>query len=78
MSESDLPGQQPSPDLPQREKSKTLEEIIREHAPEVLDSIPRKNRSKLSQVVALYQEQVSVRSVRSGPLPAPEELAAYN
>ena len=78
MSESQPPAPQPSPDLPQREDSKTLEQILQEHAPEVLDSIPRKNRSKLSQLVALYQEQVSVRSVLSGPLPAPEELAAYN
>src|ERR1019366_753650 len=76
MSENDLPGKQPSPSLPQREKSKTLEEIIREHAPEVLNSIPQKNRPKLSQVtVEFYKEEVSVRS---GPLPAPEELAAYN
>jgi uncharacterized membrane protein len=78
MSESQLPVPQPPPDPPQGENSKTLEQIIREHAPEVLDSIPRKNRAKLSQVLAVYQEQVSVRSVRSGPLPAPEDLAAYN
>lgn len=78
MSESQFPAPQPSPNLPQKEDSKTLEQILREHAPEVLDSIPRKNRSKLSQVITHYQEQVSVRSVRSGPLPAPEELAAYN
>jgi uncharacterized membrane protein len=76
MSESQLPVPQPSPDLPQREKSKTLEQIIREYAPEVLNSIPPKNRPKLSQVsVSFYQQEVSVRS---GPLPAPEELAAYN
>ena len=78
MSESQLPVPQPSPDPAQGENSKTLEQIIREHAPGVLDSIPPKNRKKLSQVLAVYQEQVSVRSVRSGPLPAPEDLAAYN
>ena len=78
MSESQPPDPQPSPDLPQGEDSKTLEQILREQAPEVLESIPEKNRPKLSQVVALYQAQVSVRSVRSGPLPPPEELAAYS
>ena len=76
MSESQIPVPQPSPDPPQREESKTLEQIIREYAPEVLNSIPAKNRPKLSQVsVTFYQREVSVRS---GPLPAPEELAAYN
>lgn len=79
MSESQFPVPQPSPDLPQREESKTLEQIVRAYAPEVLGSMPQKNRTKLSQVVlTLYKEEVSVRSVRSGPLPAPEDLAAYN
>jgi uncharacterized membrane protein len=76
MSESDPSGPQPSPDLPQREKSKTLEQIIRENAPEVLNSIPQKARPKLAQVrVEFYKQEVSLRT---GPLPAPEELAAYN
>jgi len=76
MSESQPPVPQPSPNLPQREKSKTLEQIIREYAPEVLNSIPQKNRPKLSQIsVGFYKEEVSVRS---GPLPSSEELAVYN
>lgn len=53
-----------------------MEQVIRENAPDILNSIPPKNRLRLSQVmIGHYQEQVSVRS---GPLPDPTELAVYN
>lgn len=76
MSESPTPVPQPIPAFPQKEKPTTLEAIIRENAPDILNAIPPKNRPRLSQVtVGHYQQQVSVRS---GPLPDPAELAAYN
>ena len=76
MSESQLPVSQPVPNPPQREKPATLEQVIREMAPDVFSSIPKHNRLRLSKVsIEHYQQHVSVRS---GPLPNPEELAAYN
>jgi len=59
---------------PQKDQSKTLEELIQEKAPEVLDAIPVGERPKLAKVVI---EQTRI-SYRSGILPEPRELAAYN
>lgn len=73
-SDSGLP---PSSNLPppvKKEPPKTLEEVIKETAPEVLDSIPLVDRPKLAKVVSIER----TFSYRSGMLPEPSELAAYN
>ena len=59
---------------PRQEKEKSLEEVLREKAPEVLNVIPPSQKAKLAQVT-YHQESVSIRS---SPLPEPSELAAYN
>lgn len=56
-----------------KEHAKSLEQILREKAPDVLNSIPKDKRPKLSHTVSV-QEVV----IRGGPLPEPAELAAYN
>jgi hypothetical protein len=66
------PGNLPA--VPQKEQPKTLAELIQEKAPEILDSIPVGERPKLAKVTI---EQTRI-SYRSGILPEPNELAAYN
>lgn len=76
MNENPTPDPQPLAKTPQGEKSKTLEEIIREQAPDVFNDLPPKKRSQLARVRLKHEERVSI--VRSGPLPEPGQLAAYN
>jgi uncharacterized membrane protein len=57
---------------PQKVPPKTLEQVLHEHLPEVLGSISAQDRPKLAHV--MMREQV----IRTGPLPVPSELAAYN
>jgi uncharacterized membrane protein len=63
----------PSPVAPAKEQPKTLEELIQEKAPDVLDAIPPAKRPKLAKVT-IEQTQISYRS---GLLPEPSELSAY-
>ncbi len=58
--------------IPQ-EKPKTLEDVIKEKAPEVLKAIPPEQMPTLKRVT--FEQQISYRS---GMLPEPSELAAYN
>jgi uncharacterized membrane protein len=51
--------------------SQTLEQLVSEKAPSALNAIPEKTRMELRSVTI-------ERSIRIGPLPPPEELAAYN
>ena len=80
MIESKPPEAAPVPDSPNppapppKEQLKTLEDLIQEKAPEILDSIPAEDRPKLAKVTI---EQTRI-SYRSGMLPEPSELAAYN
>src|SRR5206468_1881503 len=71
MSENLPPA--PQYPAPQVEQAKTLKELIREKAPDVLTSIPPDKQALLTQV--RIERQVSMRR---GPLPDPGELAAYN
>src|SRR6266702_2625802 len=76
MSANPAPEPQSSGKAPQGRQSKTLEQIVREEAPDVFNSIPQDKRLQLARVsFARYEERVSVRT---GPLPDPSELAAYN
>ena len=80
MSENKPPesGSVPAPLTPplkeQPKTPKTLENLIQEKAPEILKAIPEGQRPKLSKVI-IEQTQISYRS---GMLPEPDELAAYN
>ena len=62
------------PATPQKEQPKTLAELIQEASPEALNAIPSGERTKLAKVTI---EQTRF-SYRSGMLPEPAELAAYN
>jgi len=62
------------PIAPQKEQPKTLEKLIQEKAPEILAAIPVGDRPKLAKVT-IEETQISYRS---GMLPEPTELAAYN
>jgi uncharacterized membrane protein len=74
MNEAEKPAT-PTPTLiSDPPKPVTIEEIIKEKAPEVLEAIPEKNRAVLAQ---LTYEKHEI-SMRSSPLPPPEELDAYN
>ncbi len=73
-SKSFNPADSPAPKAPQREQPETLEKILQEKAPEVLSAIPGEKRAVLSQVTI---ERSEIR-MRSGPLPEPAELDAYN
>ena len=44
---------------------------MREKAPDILNTIPRDKKPRLAQIMVEQR-------IRSGPLPAPEELAAYS
>lgn len=66
------PGKLPA--TPQKEPPKTLAELIQEKAPEILEAIPVGERPKLAKVTI---EETRI-SYRSGILPEPNELAAYN
>src|SRR5258706_5594217 len=63
-----------NPIADQKEQPKTLEQIIQEKAPEVLEGIPGNKRQVLAQV-KIESHRISMRS---SPLPDPAELAAYN
>ena len=54
------------------EQKKTIEDLLREQAPEVLRAIPIDKRSQLSKKISMSME------IRSGPLPSPKDIAAYN
>lgn len=76
MNEKTTPDPQPLAKTPQREGPKTLEQIVRDEAPEVFNAIPANKRPQLARLsLTKYVETVSVRS---GPLPEPSELAAYD
>src|SRR5437016_975506 len=66
------PGKLPAP--AQKEHPKTLAELMQEKAPEILEAIPVGERPKLAEVTI---EETRI-SYRSGMLPEPSELAAYN
>jgi len=76
MAESANPKPPSGVPVPQKVQAKTLEQVLRERLPEVFSSVPTQDRPKLAQVI--MREEVSVRSIRTGPLPDPAELAAYN
>jgi uncharacterized membrane protein len=76
MSEGPTSDPKPLAKTPQGEKPKTLEQVVREQAPDVFSSLPHKIRSQFARVSVKYEERVSV--VRSGPLPEASQLAAYN
>lgn len=60
--------QGPQAQVPTKVPANTLEGLIREKAPEILSSIPENKRPKLA----------AITIERSGPLPLPSELAAYD
>jgi uncharacterized membrane protein len=62
------------PQAATQEMEKSVEQVLREKAPEVLNSIPPPQKAKLAQLT-IHQESVSIRA---SPLPDPSELAAYN
>src|SRR5438477_9646871 len=65
------PSPQPSTPLPTA-TAKTLEQVMREKAPDVLANLSQKQKQKLTGV------RIEQFTVRVGPLPDPSELAAYN
>ena len=70
----DPTGQNPRPERAKvQEEPSPLLDILKDKAPEVLKGISEKSRNKLSQITIERQ-----RVVRFGPLPAPDDLAAYN
>lgn len=70
-----------SPIVPRREPAedpttaRNFEKILESAAPEIAKSLTRKKREELAR---LLQVTVTSVSIRSGPLPPSEELAAYN
>jgi uncharacterized membrane protein len=70
---ANTPKPEPAP-IPSavEERTKTLEEILRDKAPEVLNKVPPQGVQKLAKIA------VSQTIIRQGPLPDPRELAAYN
>jgi len=62
-----------SPAATSGETPKTLADIVREIAPEAVEKIPEEDKTLL-----VIEERRHIRSMRSGPLPEPSELAAYN
>lgn len=63
------------PSVP-NEQPKTVEDVVREVAPEALNQIPEDKKELLASLV--IKKTTHVHSVRSGPLPEPSELAVYN
>ena len=59
----------------QEEQKKSPEEVIREKEPELLEGIPPQQKARIAKFL-VHQESLSI--VRSSPLPAPSELAAYS
>ena len=59
-------------DLVPKEQPKTVASIIEEKAPEVLKALPKDDVAKLRSIS--FQQTI----MRSGPLPDPAELEAYN
>ncbi len=57
-----------------KQPQKTLEELLKEKAPEILGAVPAEDRPKLASV-SIEQTRISYRS---GLLPEPSELEAYN
>ena len=74
MSEGENTNPPQSVPTPEKDQVKTLEEVIREKAPEILKTIPESKRGDLA---AITIEQRTI-SMRSAPLPEPSELEAYN
>jgi uncharacterized membrane protein len=62
------------PASPTKESAPTLEQIIKENAPDILKAIPGNMRRGLGVRI----EQHSSIQMRSSPLPDPSELAAYS
>src|SRR6202035_5535082 len=56
-----------------RDRVKEVEKLIQEKAPEILEAIPVGDRPKLAKIIS--ETRISYRS---GILPEPSELAAYN
>jgi uncharacterized membrane protein len=52
--------------------TKTLEQLLRDKAPDVLRAVPEQGVKKLARIA------ISQTIIRQGPLPDPQELAAYN
>jgi uncharacterized membrane protein len=73
MSDDPNLGLPASSQPPHKEQPKTLEELIREKAPEVLKALPGDKKQALAVSIETHQF-----SMRASPLPDPSELAAYN
>jgi uncharacterized membrane protein len=58
----------------QQPKAETLEEVLKEKAPDVLDAIPPDQKARLARITYEKHEY----SMRASPLPDPLELEAYN
>jgi len=69
-----VPAHGSLPAVPPKEPPKNLEELIQKKAPDILEAIPVSERPKLAKVTI---EETRI-SYRSGMLPEPDELAAYN
>jgi len=74
MSSGDNPGPPQTPEAAPKAPPQTLEEVLKEKAPDVLKDIPVSKRGVLAQV-KIERHEISLRA---GPLPDPSELAAYN
>jgi uncharacterized membrane protein len=74
MSSGDNPGPPQPPEAVPKAPPQTLEEVLKEKAPDVLKDIPVSKRGALAQV-KIERHEISLRA---GPLPDPNELAAYN
>jgi len=70
------PGSSAEGPLPvgQSQPKRTVEELLKEKAPEIFNAIPVEDRPKLAQI-SIEKTQISYRS---GMLPEPSELAAYD
>src|SRR3954471_19352404 len=73
MSEQPESQSNPTPDqVSQRAQAEALQKIVTQKAPDIINAVPAEKRPRLFQIV-----QESIR-FRSGPLPDPADLAAYN
>jgi len=70
---ADPTGPKPKPEQIKEQKEKSpLLDILKDKAPEVLKDISEKGRTRLSKI------SIERTVIRYGPLPDPEDLAAYN
>lgn len=74
MSDGSNSNIEPPCPSPEKEKEKTVKEVIQEKAPDVLKGIPQEKIEALARITIERHEF----SMRSSPLPDPSELAAYN